>query len=137
MYDYVNVCLYVYVHEYMYVYIRVYMYVYIHGYVYIYAYINVYMYMIYTYNKEVIIAYILIVYILCHHNSDVYYSLSYYTCQISDPDDALLYFIIRGKAVYDKIDVLLDIVYNVLSDANLGNQKVRIMRGHNYDRCIM
>ena len=81
-----------------------------------------YMYMIYNYDKK------------CHHNSYLY-SLTYYTRQISDPDDALLYFIIRGKAVYDKIDTLLDIVYNVLSDANLGNQKVRIMRGHNYDQC--
>lgn len=42
---------------------------------------------------------------------------------IADPDDALLYFIVRGKAVYDKIGNLLDLVSEVLFDANLSNQK--------------
>jgi len=42
---------------------------------------------------------------------------------IVDPDDVLLYFMVRGKAVYDKIDNLLDLVTEVLFDANLSNQK--------------
>lgn len=66
-------------------------------------------------------------------STSFYNDLKHKSGVIADPDDPLLYFIIRGKAVYDKIDTLFEIMYNVLTDANLNNQKVGSTRGHNYD----
>lgn len=39
------------------------------------------------------------------------------------PSDALLYFMIRGKAVKDKVPVMLDLFKDILLNANLNNQK--------------
>jgi Zn-dependent M16 (insulinase) family peptidase len=53
-----------------------------------------------------------------------YYSdLKHTSGKIANPDDTILYFLLRGKAVRDKIPTLLELIYDVLSDANLGNQK--------------
>ena len=39
------------------------------------------------------------------------------------PEDAILYFMVRGKAVPDKVSVLFDLFAEVLLNANLNNQK--------------
>lgn len=43
--------------------------------------------------------------------------------KIADPDNLILYLMIRGKAVADKIPVMLDIFHDVLLNAKLDNQK--------------
>ena len=43
--------------------------------------------------------------------------------KVANPDDAILYFMLRGKAVREKIPVMVDIMTDVLLNARLDNQK--------------
>jgi hypothetical protein len=52
-----------------------------------------------------------------------YTDLKYSSGVVSSPDDALLYFMIRGKAVADKIPVLLNLVRDMITDTKFDNQK--------------
>jgi len=42
---------------------------------------------------------------------------------IADPDDVLLYLVVQGKAVTDKVPMLFELIEDILLNANLDNQK--------------
>ena len=56
-------------------------------------------------------------------STSFYTDLKYSSGVVSNPDDALTYFTIRGKAVNDKIPVLFDLVTDMITNTKLDNQK--------------
>jgi Zn-dependent M16 (insulinase) family peptidase len=56
-------------------------------------------------------------------STSFYTDLRHSSGLVASPDDALLYFVVRGKAVSDKIPVLLDLVTDMLHNVKLDNKK--------------
>ena len=56
-------------------------------------------------------------------STSFYTDLKYSSGVVSNPDDTLTYFTIRGKAVNDKIPVLFDLVTDMITNTKFDNQK--------------
>lgn len=49
--------------------------------------------------------------------------LKYSAGKVANPDDAILYLMLRGKAVPDKVPILFELFNKIIQDANLDNKK--------------